>query len=153
MEHLLKYIKRTRELFISILDELSIEQLNKIPQGFNNNIAWNFGHIIVSTEGLCYLRSGVKPDLKIPFGAKYTKGTKPETFISKDEIDILKTQCWRSFEKIESDLKANKFNEIPHPYSTHTYGYEMKTIEEILTCCVAHESMHYGVALATKKIV
>ena len=153
MEQQLKYIKRTRELFISVLDGLSIEQLNKIPEGFNNNIAWNFGHIVVSTEGLCYLRSGIQPDLKIPFGAKYTKGTKPEAFISLEEIDALKTQGWTSLKKIENDLRANKFANIPHPYSTHTYGYEMKTIEEILTCCLAHESMHYGVALAIRKAV
>ena len=59
-----KYIRRNRELFLELVNSLSIEQLNKIPEGFNNNIAWNFGHIVVTTQTLCYVRSGVKPDMK-----------------------------------------------------------------------------------------
>jgi len=150
MEQLIKYIARTRALFVDIIDTLTIEQLNAIPEGFNNNIAWNFGHIIVSTEGLCYLRSGVQPGLKIPFGARYTKGSKPEIFIEREELEALKQQSLRSLEQIRSDLERDVFKTIT-PYATQTYGFEMQNIEEILTACLAHESLHYGTALALKK--
>jgi hypothetical protein len=45
-------IRQNREAFIRLLDGLIIEQLNEIPAGFNNNIAWNFGHMIVATNDL-----------------------------------------------------------------------------------------------------
>ena len=147
-----KYIRKNRELFLELVNSLNIEQLNKIPDGFRNNIVWNFGHIVVSTQNLCYVRSGVKPDLDIKFKSKYSKDSRPESFITQEEIDILKEQLLSTIDKIESDLKAGVFKNIT-PYSTATYKHEMYSIEEILTCTLAHDSMHYGYALAQKKSV
>lgn len=147
-----KYIRRNRELFLQLVNSLHIEQLNKIPDGFNNNIAWNFGHIVVSTQNLCYVRPNVKPGIGIPFRMKYQKDSKPEGFITQDEIDTLKQQLFSTIDAIEEDIKNNVFKNIT-PYATSTYGYEMKTIEEILTCTLAHDSLHYGYALAQRKLV
>lgn len=151
-EFVFKYIRKNRELFLQLVNGLSIEQLNKISEGFNNNIAWNFGHIVVSTQSLCYVRSGVKPDLDIKFRSKYGKDSKPESFITQEEIDILKEQLVSTIDKIENDLKADIFKNIT-PYSTATYKHEMHSIEEILTCTLAHDSMHYGYALAQRRLV
>lgn len=148
----LKYIKRTRELFIELVESLNVEELNKIPEGFNNNIIWNFGHIIVSTQGLCYLRSGAMPAIKIPFVEKYGKGSKPGSFITKEEIEAVKTQAISSLKNIETDYEAGVFKNIT-PYSTATYSYVMDSIEEIVACCVAHESLHFGYALALKRAI
>lgn len=151
-EFIFKYIKRNRELFLELLDGLSIEQLNKLPGGFNNNIAWNFGHIVVSTLNLCYIRPGVNPGYEIPFKIKYEKGSRPESFISQEEIDALKKLAISSIDLIETDVRNNVFKNIT-PYSTSTYKHEMHSIEEILTCTLAHDSLHYGYALAQKKLV
>ena len=151
-EYVFKYIRRNRELFLELVNGLSIDQLNKIPEGFNNNIAWNFGHIVVSTQLLCYVRPEVKPDIDISFRTKFQKGSKSEGFISPEEIDVLKQQLLSTIDVIEQDVKHGVFNNIK-PYSTHTYGYEMNTIEEILTCTLAHDSMHYGYAAAQRKLV
>lgn len=150
-EFIFKYIIKNRELFLDLVNSLSIEQLNKIPDGFNNNIVWNFGHIVVSTQSLCYVRSGVKPDLEIPFRAKYSKGSKPESFIAQEEIDELKKQLVSTINKIEKDLKAGIFKNIT-PYSTATYKHEVHSIEEILTCTLAHDSLHFGYALAQRRL-
>ena len=148
----LKYIRRNRELFLELVNSLSTEQLNKIPKGYNNNIIWNLGHIIVSTQGLCYLRSEIKPNISIPFMAKYKKDSKPESFITKEEIDTLKEQLISTINTIEEDVNNNVFEKVA-PYATVTYAYEMKTIEEILTCTLAHDSLHFGYALAQRKLV
>ncbi|MFT4155970.1 DinB family protein [Parafilimonas sp.] len=152
MEFIFKYIRRNRELFLELVNGLSIEQLNTISEGFNNNIAWNFGHIVVSTQLLCYVRPEVKPDIDILFKTKYQKGSKPEGFIPQEEIDTLKQLLVLTINAIEEDAKNNVFKKIT-PYSTATYGYEMNTTEEILTCTLAHDSLHYGYALAQKKLV
>lgn len=152
MDFEFKYIRRTRELFTELINSLSIEQFNEIPAGFRNNIAWNFGHIVVSTQALCYLRSGVQPEIDIPFLSKYQKGTKPESFISSEEINTLKEQAVVSLNKIEQDIVKDVFRDII-PFSTATYGYEMGSIEEVITCCVAHESLHLGYAMAQRKLI
>jgi hypothetical protein len=151
-EFAFKYIRKNRELFLQLVNGLNIEQLNKIPDGFRNNIVWNFGHIIVSTQNLCYLRSNVEPDIEIPYKAKYGKDSKSESFITQEELDILKEQLVSTIDKIENDLKAGIFKNIT-PYSTATYKHEMHSIEEILTCTLAHDSMHFGYALAQRKLV
>lgn len=151
-EFVFKYIRRNRELFLEMINDLNIEQLNKIPEGFNNNIAWNFGHIVVSTQLLCYVRPRVDVNKAIDFREKFQKGSKPESFITQEEVDVLKQQLFSTIDAIEQDVKKGVFNNII-PYPTHTYGYEMSTIEEILTCTLAHDSMHYGYALAQRKLV
>jgi hypothetical protein len=150
MQEALTYIKQTRALFIQLLNELNMEQLNEVPQGFSNNIAWNFGHIVVSTQVLCYVRSGIEKDLEISFLEKYQKGSKPGDFISKEEIEELKKQAIGSIQKIERDIQVNKFGQI-EPFATSTFKLTMQTIEEVVTCCLAHDAMHYGYAVALKK--
>ncbi|MEP6467080.1 MAG: DinB family protein [Parafilimonas sp.] len=151
-EFVFKYIRKNRELFLQLVNSLSIEQLNKIPDGFRNNIVWNFGHIIISTQNLCYVRSGIKPDIEVPYKSKYGKDSKPESFITQQEIDALKQQLAATINTIEEDVNNDVFKNIK-PYSTATYAYEMHIIEEILTCTLAHDSLHFGYALAQRKLV
>ena len=51
--------KTIREILLKILESHSLEQLNKIPQGFNNNIIWNIGHCVSSQQVLVYKLSGL----------------------------------------------------------------------------------------------
>jgi hypothetical protein len=152
LEYVFKYIRKNRELFLELVNGLSIEQLNKIPDGYRNNVAWNFGHIVVSTQLLCYVRPQVDVNKEIAFRAKYAKDSRPESFISQEEIDELKKQLVSTINVIEEDLKNGVFKNII-PYSTATYKHEMHSIEEILTCTLAHDSFHYGYALAQRKLV
>ncbi|MDE1191794.1 MAG: DinB family protein [Arachidicoccus sp.] len=152
MQYSIKYIRKNRELFLKLLDGLTIEQLNKIPTGFNNNIIWNFGHIIVSTQLLAYVRSGVQVDFEVSFQEKFKSGTRPESFITQEEIEELKELLYSTLDLIEENEKKNYFDKVI-PFSTQTYGFEMNTFEEVLACIQSHESLHYGYALAQKRLV
>lgn len=148
----IKYIIRTREVFIELLDGLTLEDINRIPAGFRNNIGWNFGHMVVSTQGLCYRRTNVQPDREIPFESAYAKGTVPTYAITTEELATLKSQAIASIRQIEEDYQKGVFNAIT-PYSTATYGLEMDTIEQVLTVTLAHDNLHLGYANALKKAV
>jgi hypothetical protein len=148
----LELLKATRKKFISLIDDLSAEEINKIPAGFNNNIAWNLGHTIVSAYSLAYVTSGVNSSIQILLADKYKKGTKPELFIGKDEIEILKKSSNDFFVQIEKDLSENKFQFVK-PYTTQTFGVETKNIEEYLLTILGHEMLHYATALSIKKII
>lgn len=147
-----KYIIQARKAFIELIDSLSIAQLNHIPEGFNNNIIWNFGHIVVATQGLCYLRTGVKPDYVIKYGAAYTKGSKPTYTVSSEEVQDLKKLAIETIQQIEQDYDKGLFHAIT-PFATETYKETMPTIEDVITTTAGHDNLHYGYAIAQRRLI
>ncbi|ERJ58563.1 DinB family protein [Sphingobacterium paucimobilis] len=153
MESTFKFILQTRRAFIQLIDSLTLEQLNEIPPGFNNNIIWNFGHIVVVSPALCYLRSGVSEDSsKVKYLTSYVKGSKPTYTVSQEEVDNLKALALSTIEQIESDYHAGVFNHIT-PFATDTYKETMSTIEEVIQLSAGHDNLHYGYAIAQKRII
>ena len=153
MEHVFKFIKQGRQAFINLINELSIDQLNEIPEGFNNNIIWNFGHIVVATQALSYVRTGVRPDASfIKYVGAYAKGTKPTYFVTQEEVEDLKNIAFASIEQIEADYKAGVFKNIT-PFATDTYKETMPIFEEVITLTSGHDNLHYGYAIAQKRII
>ncbi|WP_293312194.1 DinB family protein [Pedobacter sp. UBA5917] len=151
MNEVFNFIINSRKAFIRLIDSLTIEQLNKIPDGYNNNIIWNFGHIVVSTQTLCYVRTGILADAAaVKFNDFYKKDTKPTYTVTEEEVAELKATALASIEKIKEDYNAGKFANIT-PYTTATYGKQLNSIEEVLITTVGHDNVHYGYANALKK--
>ncbi|MDN3670045.1 DinB family protein [Echinicola jeungdonensis] len=71
-------IIQTRKNFINLISDLDIDQLNQIPEGYNNNIIWNFGHIIVTQQLLCNKFSGLPLLIDEDILDAFRKGSKPE---------------------------------------------------------------------------
>lgn len=138
--------------FAAKLDKLSLEEINKIPEGFNNNIIWNFGHIVVSSYSLTFIRPNVDKDYQIPFWDKYKLGSKPETAATQDEFDQLKSLAFDYSKTVLSAIEESRFTNIT-PYSTGSFGVELKTMDDILTTILAHNALHFGTASAMTRIV
>lgn len=153
MNEVFEFIIDTRKAFIQLIDGLTIEQLNKIPEGYNNNIIWNFGHIVVSTQTLCYFRTGILANASsVKFNEFYKKDTCPTYYVTEQEVAELKTLALESIDKIKEDYANGKFSIIT-PFPTSTYGVELKNIEEILITTIGHDNVHYGYAWALKKSI
>ncbi|WP_353938893.1 DinB family protein [uncultured Chryseobacterium sp.] len=60
MEALFKTWETSRRIYLSYFENYSLDQLNKIPNGFNNNLIWHIGHIIVTQQKLIYRGSGLQ---------------------------------------------------------------------------------------------
>ena len=60
MENSIKLIKACRTQWLNKIAGLSTAQLNHIPTGFNNNLAWQMGHSVITQQILCYRLSGNK---------------------------------------------------------------------------------------------
>lgn len=151
MNEVFEFIINSRKAFIQLIDGLSIEELNKIPTGYNNNIIWNFGHIVVSTQTLCYVRTGILADTSsVKYNEYYKKDTRPTYTVTIDEVLELKALAIASIEQIKKDYADGVFSKIT-PFSTSTYGAEMKSIEEVLVTTIGHDNVHYGYAWALKK--
>lgn len=153
MTEIFKFTIDSRLAFIQTIEQLSLEELNKIPEGFNNNIIWNFGHIVVSTPILCYIRTGIFANIdSTPFVDIYKKGTKPTYFVDQQEVDILKKEAISSIELLQEDYESGNMNKID-TFETSTFHSTLNTIEDVIVTCAGHDNLHYGYALAINKIL
>ena len=67
-------LRKARLKMLEKINELSLEQLNKVPEGFNNNIIWNMGHLLASQESIMYKRSGLATNIEPIFINAYRNG-------------------------------------------------------------------------------
>ena len=147
----LTQLTETRKNFLNLVNSLTNDQLNHIPKGFNNNIIWNFGHSIITQQLLCYNLSGNRMYMDKELVHKYRIGTKPESTVPSDEIEMLKKLGLELPNKMEVDLKTEMFKE----YKTYTTSYNvtLTNIEDAIKFNNIHEGLHLGYAMAMKRIV
>ena len=118
-------IKKVRVALLEVIKDLSIDQLNKVPAGFNNNIIWNLGHLIAAQQGVCYARAGLKQPLDEQITAHYKPGTKPERSIDETEVQQIKQQLFSSLDKLQEDYDNTMFTN----YTTFTTRYGAETVK------------------------
>jgi hypothetical protein len=140
-----------RRNFSGLLRDLSIEQLNHIPDGFNNNILWNYGHIIVTQQLLFYGLSGLPLNIDAELVRKYRKGLKPEGFIDAAEFQTLKAASIELVQQSIADYEKGVFQKFT-PYPT-SYRVTLNDIDAAVYFNNIHEAMHLGVVMALKKLV
>ncbi len=151
MRRAIDIIKQPRLLILKEIEHLSTEQLNKIPEGFNNNIAWNLGHMIAAQQGLCYKRSGLDTTVSEDFFHTYKPGTKPEKFIDDAEVSFIKEQLFISIEKLEAGLDKGIF--VDYTKVMTRYGIELSSINEAVAFLPFHEGFHIGYIISLKRLV
>ncbi len=151
MEQSFDLLLKVRQLMLKIVKDYDAEQLNSIPEGFNNNMIWNLGHVLVTQQLLCYGLSGLKMDLDEEFISKYRKGSFPKSFIDQDEIDFIKKTLLLKVEEIKLDFNQNKFLKY-QSYET-SLAYELNNIEQAIDFNNFHEGIHLGTLLALRKVI
>jgi DinB family protein len=112
MNKRIELIRNPRRLLLEIIKDLSVEQLNEIPAGFNNNIIWNIGHLIAAQEGVCYRRSGLELKTGENFFQSYKPGSKPEGFADEIEVDRIKSLLFSTLDELEADYDAGIFKMV-----------------------------------------
>ena len=148
---MIEKIKITRTYLLSIVDELSAEELNKIPAGFNNNIIWNLAHLTAAQQGMCYVRAGVPTSVDEEYLTPFKSGTKPEGFIDDGKIKVLKELLLTSLDQFETDRHTNLFDNYP-AWKTRS-GVAINNIDDAVEFILFHEGVHVGCIMAMKRII
>ena len=53
MDAIIKAWKTSRNLYLEFFDKYSLEQLNSVPDKFNNNLIWNIGTSLRRSSHWC----------------------------------------------------------------------------------------------------
>jgi hypothetical protein len=143
--------KTIREILLKVLDNHSLEQLNKIPDGFSNNLIWNIAHCVSAQQSLVYKLSGIPSKVSEEFIAKYRKGTKPEGDISQAEVDEIRTLLSETFHQAEKDYSDKIF--LNYKEYTTSMGFTLRNVEDALSFNNYHEGTHTGIIMSIRKFV
>jgi len=152
MDFTFQVINNIRTIFSRIIDNNSLEDLNKIPKGFNNNIIWNIGHVVVSEQLLAYKLSSLPLALSDDVINKYIKDTKPENNVFQEEVNEIKRLLFSTIEKTKADYNNGVFKNY-NAYRVSTTGNTLTNIDEALQFVLTHEGIHYGYVLALLKAI
>ena len=152
MEKQFEILKAGRLIILNIFENLSLNQINKIPDGFKNNLIWNAAHLIVTQQLLCYKLSNLPLSISEDMVKKYAKGTAPKKEISIEEFNTIKTLLVNLVDKTESDYATGIFNNYLG-YQPSTANVYLGTIEDAIQFNNFHEGMHLGIIFALKKLV
>jgi len=154
MDKRIEKIKKFRLFLIEQITGLTDAQLNKIPQGYKNNIVWNLAHLICAQQGICYLRAGqtaLAPDKYI---TPFFTNTKPERILEKQEIEEIKSLFISTIDELQIDYDKKIFNNYtPSPNIFKVYGAEINGIDDALEFLLYHEGYHSGYIISLIHLV
>ncbi|WP_342083999.1 DinB family protein [Dyadobacter sp. OTU695] len=147
----LELIRYVRESILALTGGMSNEQLNEIPDGFNNNVAWNVGHILFTQQMLCYQLGGIRPAVDISLYARFAPGTRPEFLITAKELEKIWGALIGSIEQLEFDLQSGLF--AGYAGWNLPSGIAIGSIQDAIMTSLVHEGRHLGVIIALSKII
>jgi hypothetical protein len=151
MQKQLETIRKTREALLNVIRDLSVEELNEIPEGFSNNIIWNVAHLTAAQQGVCYFRAGLPMVIEQKYFQQYKPESKPTEFVSAEEIEVIKSLLFSTLDQLETDLQNNIFTNYT-PWTTR-YGVAINSIEEAVNFLPFHEGIHLGYIMALQRVV
>ena len=147
----LELLRQTRLNTLGLFQAYSSERLNKVPDGFRNNLMWNAGHVIATMELLVYGLSGVKTPSGREFIDRYRKGTAPDGPASVEDEAYIGKMLLGGIDQLAEDLERMDLNQFKE-YQT-SYGVKLTNVAEALQFNNMHEAMHLGTMLAMRKLV
>lgn len=151
MKEILEITKTSRNMVSKLIQGYTLEQLNKVPEGFNNNLIWNVAHMVVTQQLLVYKLAGLPMIVSDELVEKYKKGTKTEHQATQEEADEIFSLLHSTIEQTEKDIENNLFqNFTEYPTST---GFVLKTNQDSMAFNNFHEGLHLGVIMSLRKLV
>ena len=151
METAFRINETSRKVLLGFLEKYSLEELNKIPEGFSNNLIWNIGHILVVQQLLVYKLSGLPTMVSNEMIEKYQRGTKPEHNVGQEEVDEIKVLLFSTLEKTKQDFEENLFQNYTE--FTSMSGFTMKSAANAIEFNNYHEAVHTGIMMQIRKFI
>ncbi|NDP26171.1 MAG: DinB family protein [Flavobacterium sp.] len=143
--------RTSRKILSQFLEKHSLEELNKIPEGFSNNLIWNIAHIVVVEQMLVYKLSGLPMNISDEMVEKYKKGTRPEHYVTQSEVDEIQSLLLKTIDQTKEDYGNTIFkNYQEYPTST---GFVIKSVEDALAFNYFHEGLHIGIMMNLRKFI
>lgn len=137
-----------RHEVLNVVESVNEVEADLVPDGFQNNIRWNLGHIYV--DQYLWIQYLTKEEIIIPEGFKewFGYGTSPENW--GDGIPDL--AYLKRLLAIQPFMIRNLYGErLEEEFSVTESG--MKTIAQVLVRTIFHEGIHLSAIQSLKKMI
>jgi len=147
-EVIFKLMEGTRQRTLKMLQETDETQADIVPNGFNNSLRWNLGHILFIQERLLFGIAGKPMGVPESYEGMFKNGTKPADWTGnvpslKELEEGLTAQPKRIREKLSGQLEQR--------LETPFLGVE--SVGEMVVFSLNHESIHNGYMMALRRAI
>jgi hypothetical protein len=147
-EVLFNQLESYRSYIMGVVENVSNEEAELVPKGFNNNIRWNLGHIYL--DQYLWIEAVTKEKVGVPeqFNFWFGFGSSPRDFTAETpSVEELKAFLIDQPRKIKEEY-GDRLEEEFEPTEMGMY-----TIEQVLIRTIFHEGMHLQSILDLKKCI
>lgn len=146
----LSNFKFTRSGLLQTLSSISEEKVDRIPEGFNNSIRWNVGHILLMSDELLSALKGYERVTTENYKEFFYLGTSPKTWKGtppswKELVEGLEKQAQR----VEALLEKG-WPDLHSPPKIGDFTFE--TAADVVALVSMHEGLHHGTIKAYAKL-
>lgn len=151
MEKQFEIFRTSRKFLLDYIEDLTTAQLNKVPEGFKNNIIWNLAHMIVAQQGVSYKRGGHAMLIEDEIFEMFKPGSIPTLFIEEAQVIDYKSRLINTINEWERDYNSGLFSQ--NPAWKQSMGIEVNNIDETISFLMWHDGLHIGMIMSLKKLV
>ncbi|QHE54016.1 DinB family protein [Pontibacillus sp. HMF3514] len=140
-----------RNRTVAALDATTEEMADIMPEGFNNSIRWNLGHIFVAQERLIHGFVQEEPQLPPHYVEWFNANTSPETW-DKDAptLSELREHLVQQPKRLEDKFKGRLSEKGPQPFKLGE-DTVFTTLAEVVSFANWHEGLHQGTITSLKR--
>ncbi|WP_339301768.1 DinB family protein [Paenibacillus sp. FSL K6-2441] len=145
-EVLFEQLHTYRRELMKVVEDVSEDEADIVPDGFNNNIRWNLGHVVL--DQYLWIRVLTKEDMPVPmsFNQWFGYGTNPSHFT--DETPSL-SELISLLQEQPRFIEQQYRDRLEEEYPPTDMG--MHTLEQVLVRTIFHEGLHMGAIQAIKR--
>jgi uncharacterized damage-inducible protein DinB len=142
-----KSFELSRSFFLKHLGELDAKTAEIQPEGFNNNILWHVGHVLITSEYFMFGFPEKSTNLPTNYLELFNRGTSPADW--KGEVPTLS--------ELTTQLKdqLTRIKQIPEERlqeKLEKQVFDFQTFGELVNFTVFHETYHLGQIHAMKRV-
>lgn len=139
-KQLFAQVRLWRKWTVDYLKTIPNEIANEIPAGYNNNILWNAGHILVGWDNTVYPVIGEARRLDSSYHLMFPSGSSPKEWAGNppslnEIVELLESQI--------SNMEVACKGKVQTPLKQPFLG--METLEEMILFHMNHENFHMGI--------
>ncbi|XEC94029.1 DinB family protein [Paenibacillus tarimensis] len=144
--------KVLHQVVIGQIQGVAERYFDEKPEGFNNTIRWNVGHMIYWMDKYSTLSFGSPSAIPDSYETLFNSGTKPMDWAfappSKEELVEMLTAQFSRLSELTPEMLDEK---LSTPYSLGPFQFN--TAGELFNFALIHEAIHLGTISSQLKVL